>query len=190
MKLEEKLNMKVKSRGLIRFLEKLDATILTPREIIAKFKKRYRKEEPHLEIERDIYKIYNTLKELDYAVDIKDFTKPFLSLESLEDGVIPQYDFGEDIVAAKAIGDGKRLHARMWKSKTQNGEKCYRVEAHTEIYPTTGKLNYPKTLWQWLTRASLHIRDPKADYNKGAQMLLNEIMGYIEVYNIQTLIKA
>lgn len=182
MNLEKEIRMKVKSSGLVRILEKIDAAILTPREVIAKLKHKYHKKEPHLEIERDVYKIYDVLKSLGYAVDIKDFTHPFLSIESLEDGVIPQYDFGEDIVAAKAIGDGRRIHARMWKGKTKDGKKCYRVESHTEIYPTTGKLKYPKSIIQWLKRASLHIRDPYANYKEGAEMLYDDIKDTIDVF--------
>lgn len=182
MSLKEKIEMKAKSSGLVRILERIDAAIITPREVIAKLKHKYHKEEPHLEIERDIYKIYDILKSLGYAVDVKDFVHPFLSVESLEDGVIPEYDFGEDIVATKAIGDGRRIHARMWKDKTKEGRKCYRVEAHTEIYPTTGKLRYPKTVIQWLKRASLHIRDPHANYKEGAKMFYEDIKDTIEVF--------
>ena len=182
MGIEKQLEMKVKSSGLIRLLEKIDVAILTPREIIAKLKHKYHKEEPHLEIERNPYKVYDVLKSLGYYVDVKDFVHPFLSLESLEDGVIPEYDFGEDIVAAKAIGDGRRIHARMWKDKTRTGKKCYRVEVHTEIYPTTGKLKYPQTLWQWLKRAELHLRDPHANYKEGAKMFYNDIKDSLEVF--------
>ncbi|MCD6575671.1 MAG: hypothetical protein J7K73_00755 [Nanoarchaeota archaeon] len=184
MGLEKEIEMKVRSSGLVRILEKLDAAILTPREVVAKLKHKYHKEEPHLEIERDVYKVYDILKSLGYAVDIKDFTHPFLSAESLGDGVIPEYDFGEDIVAAKAIRDGRRIHARMWKDKTNHGEKCYRVEVHTEVYPTTGKLRYPKTFIQWLKRASLHIRDPHANYREGAEIFKEEIDGLLTIYYV------
>jgi hypothetical protein len=182
MSLEKELRMKVKSSGLVRLLEKIDAVILTPREAIAKLKHKYHKEEPHLEIERSPYKVYDILKSLGYYVDVKDFTHPFLSLESIEDGVIPEYDFGEDIVAAKAIGDGRRIHARMWKDKTKDGKKCYRVEVHTEIYPTTPNLKYPKSVWQWLKRAELHISDPHANYEEGAKMFYKDINDTIKVF--------
>jgi len=181
MGLENSLKEKSESK-LVRILEKANAVLPTPRKVIVKVRHSYNKKEPHLEIEYNPEKVYKVLKELGYDVDVKDIGYPSLSLESLEDGVIPEYDFGETLVAAKKLEEGRRIHARMWVEK-KGGRKYYRVEVHTEIYPTREDLHYPQNVWEWLTRARLHIIDPNANYKEGAEIFQKEIEGKLKIYN-------
>ncbi|GEM_PF-4293266 len=171
--------MRVKSESkLVEILDRVEALVPSPRRILAKVRHELEGNEPYIFINASEEDIYKTLTSLGYEVNVKDPTNPRLTLKSLEEGFIPEYDFGENIVAAKYIGKNRRLHVRMWKVSRYKGKPIFKVEAHTEIYPTTGELRYPKNLIEWLRKASLHIRDPHADYKEGLDLFRREVGAY------------
>lgn len=159
-------NLKQTPPETVMLLEKFDRLIWLPGKFIRFFASKLRKpHEPYFYIERDLGEVRETLRLEDYETDIKDSFHPIETLNSMTDGVIPQYNQGETIAAVKSIAPGERVHLRFFETRHQ-GEKAYRVESHTEPYPDNVVFKH-ESLLSYLLRIKEHLTAEKANTQQG-----------------------